>query len=154
MAIANPLLEDISISGARGILMNITASSSTLSMDEVDQASTLIYKEAHEEANIIWGTVFDETVADEIRVTVIATGIGADIAQRHDAVVTSVDFAKRRIQAKPDGDFRLTAHSKGDREAQKRQAANGNAKGSTLPSFDETDWDVYDTPTFIRKKAD
>ncbi len=75
MAVANPLLEDISISGARGILMNITASSKTMTMEEVEQASTYIQEEADDNANIIWGTVFDDSMGDDIRITVIATGI-------------------------------------------------------------------------------
>ncbi len=75
MAVANPLLEDISISGARGILMNITASTKTMTMEEVEQASTYIQEEADENANIIWGTVFDDSMGDDIRITVIATGI-------------------------------------------------------------------------------
>ena len=78
MAIANPLLEDITISGAKGILMNITANPEALTWEEVEQASTLIHDEAHEDANIIWGTVFDDSMGDEIRVTVIATGIGGE----------------------------------------------------------------------------
>ncbi len=75
MAVANPLLEDISINGARGILMNITASTKTMTMEEVEQASTYIQEEADENANIIWGTVFDDSMGDDIRITVIATGI-------------------------------------------------------------------------------
>jgi cell division protein FtsZ len=88
MAISNPLLEDISINGARGILLNITASSSTLSMEEVEQSSSLIHDEAHEDANIILGTVFDDDIDEEIRVTVIATGIGPDALEGLDKVDT------------------------------------------------------------------
>jgi cell division protein FtsZ len=75
-AIENPLLEDISIDGARGVLINITASSD-FTIDEVSEASTFIQEAAHEDANIIWGTVIDDTLGEEMRVTVIATGIGA-----------------------------------------------------------------------------
>jgi cell division protein FtsZ len=153
MAIANPLLEDISISGARGILMNITASSATLGMDEVDQASTLIHDEAYEDANIIWGTVFDESLGDEIRVTVIATGIGADAPLRRESVVTPVDFTKRKVETpKREQDI-------GPLDGMPEHGAPGSVKKSEaqntqLPSFDELDWDKLDTPTFIRKKAD
>ncbi len=75
-AISHPLLEDISISGAKGVLMNIT-SSSDLTLDEMTEASDRIYQEVGDEAEIIWGQTFDETLGDEIRITVIATGIGA-----------------------------------------------------------------------------
>ena len=75
-AITSPLLEDVSISGARGVLINIT-SSSDITIEEVEEASSLIQGEAHEDARIFFGTVFDESLGDEIRITVIATGIEA-----------------------------------------------------------------------------
>ena len=74
-AISSPLLEDISIHGARGVLINITGSHD-LSLHEVNEAATLIQEEAHEDANIIFGAVIDEQMGDEIRITVIATGFG------------------------------------------------------------------------------
>jgi cell division protein FtsZ len=74
-AINSPLLEDISIKGARGILVNITANQD-ISIDELKEISNLIQDEAHEEANFKWGLVYDENLEEEIRVTVIATGIG------------------------------------------------------------------------------
>ena len=76
-AISHPLLEDISISGAKGVLMNIT-SSSDLTLDEMAEASDRIYEEVGDEAEIIWGQTFDEELGDEMRITVIATGIGED----------------------------------------------------------------------------
>ncbi|MCF8092650.1 MAG: cell division protein FtsZ [Desulfotignum sp.] len=76
-AISHPLLEDISISGAKGVLMNIT-SSSDLTLDEMTEASDRIYQEVGDDAEIIWGQTFDETLGDEIRITVIATGIGTE----------------------------------------------------------------------------
>ncbi|WDP89457.1 MAG: cell division protein FtsZ [Desulfobacter sp.] len=74
-AISHPLLEDISISGAKGVLMNIT-SSSDLTLDEMTEASDRIYEEVGDDAEIIWGQTFDEDLGDEMRITVIATGIG------------------------------------------------------------------------------
>ena len=73
-AITSPLLEDVSIDGARGVLMNIT-SSADLTIDEVSEAAGIIQEAAHEDARIFFGTVFDESVGDEMRITVIATGI-------------------------------------------------------------------------------
>jgi cell division protein FtsZ len=75
-AISHPLLEDIAISGAKGVLMNIT-SNSDLTMEEMTEASERIYEEVGDDADIIWGTVVDDTLDDEMRVTVIATGIGS-----------------------------------------------------------------------------
>ena len=76
-AISHPLLEDISVSGARGVLMNITASSA-MEFEEVAEASERIHREVGDEAEIFWGTSVDESLGDEMRVTVIATGIGAE----------------------------------------------------------------------------
>ena len=73
MAISSPLLEDVSIDGATGILINITGGPD-LTLHEVNEASSLIQKAAHEDANIIFGTVIDPNLTDEIRITVIATG--------------------------------------------------------------------------------
>src|SRR6202451_1804116 len=74
-AISSPLLEDVSIKGARGLLINVTGGPD-MSLYEVNEAASLIQEEAHEDANIIFGAVIDETIGDEIRVTVIATGFG------------------------------------------------------------------------------
>src|SRR5216683_6056796 len=72
-AISSPLLEDVSIKGARGLLINVTGGSD-MALYEVNEAASLIQEEAHEDANIIFGAVIDEKINDEIRVTVIATG--------------------------------------------------------------------------------
>jgi len=72
-AISSPLLEDNTIQGARGVLLNITGGPD-MTLYEIHEASSLIQAEAHEDANIIFGTVVDETMTDEIRITVIATG--------------------------------------------------------------------------------
>jgi cell division protein FtsZ len=74
-AISSPLLDDISIQGARGVLINITGGLD-MSLHEVNEAATLIQEEADEDANIIFGAVIDERMEDEIRITVIATGFG------------------------------------------------------------------------------
>lgn len=74
-AISSPLLEDISIDGATGIIINITGGSN-LKIHEVNEATTLIMEAAHEDAEIIFGTVIDESIKDMVKVTVIATGLG------------------------------------------------------------------------------
>ncbi|HZT70588.1 MAG TPA: cell division protein FtsZ [Terriglobia bacterium] len=76
-AIASPLLEDASINGAQGILLNITGSSN-LTLHEVHEASTIVQKAAADNANIIFGAVLDESMGDAVKVTVIATGIKSD----------------------------------------------------------------------------
>jgi cell division protein FtsZ len=90
-AISSPLLEDVSINGATGIIINITGGSN-LKIHEVNEATTLIMEAAHEDAEIIFGTVIDETLKDQVKVTVIATGLGGLTAfapqpQRNDTMV-------------------------------------------------------------------
>jgi cell division protein FtsZ len=88
-AITSPLLEDVSIDGARGVLMNITCSPD-LTIDEVSEAAGIIQEAAHEDARIFFGTVFDENAGDEMRITVIATGIDVANAQAAQPVRATV----------------------------------------------------------------
>jgi len=90
-AMASPLLEAGAIDGARGILINITGSSS-LKLSEVNEASSLIQSAAHEDANIIFGAVQDETMGDEVKITVIATGFRDQMPERR-ARMLSVEEA-------------------------------------------------------------
>jgi cell division protein FtsZ len=92
-AIASPLLEAGAINGARGILINVTGSSS-LKLAEVNEASTIIQTAAHEDANIIFGAVLDEKMKDEVKITVIATGFrGDNHVQRHERAVSAAAAA-------------------------------------------------------------
>ena len=90
-AISSPLLET-SIAGARGVIINITASPE-IGLDDVEKAATLITNSAHPDANIIWGTAFDETLKDEMRITVVATGFDIVDAASTDAYVPGADAA-------------------------------------------------------------
>lgn len=90
-AISSPLLENISISGATGILINITGSSN-MTLFEVNEASKLIQQEAHEEANIIFGSVIDDTMQEDIRVTVIATGFGKVVGREEKPIEKTAQF--------------------------------------------------------------
>ncbi|MFO7986721.1 MAG: cell division protein FtsZ [Desulfatiglandaceae bacterium] len=79
-AINSPLLEDISIDGAKGLLMNITGPSD-MTMEEVDEASNYIKNEVNEQAEVFWGMVFDDNLDDEVQITVIATGIDGPVKE-------------------------------------------------------------------------
>ena len=94
-AMASPLLEAGAIDGARGILINITGSSS-LKLTEVNEASTIIQNAAHEDANIIFGAVLDESMGDEVKITVIATGFKQQEAETREAQTR--DFQTRDFQ--------------------------------------------------------
>lgn len=146
-AISSPLLEDISISGARAVLMNITASSS-LGFEEVTEASTLIRKEVHEEANIIWGTAIDESMEDNLRVTVVATGINP----KEERVVMDLDRMRPTMpEVNPDRpeDRETPTFVRKGKEIDKY----GPRRPAKAPEyyFDEEELEV---PTFIRKAAD
>src|SRR5437879_6538094 len=91
-AIASPLLEAGAIDGARGILINITGSSS-LKLSEVNEASTIIQSAAHEDANIIFGAVLDEKMKDEVKITVIATGFKTAQSHKSERAVSAAQSA-------------------------------------------------------------
>ncbi len=103
MAINSPLLEDVIISGAKGLLMNVTGSPD-MTLYEVNEATTVIYDAAGSDANIIFGAVIDPTLDDEIRVTVIATGFGSakremvERFERVERVVEPVDLFERTLE--------------------------------------------------------
>ena len=146
-AISSPLLEDITISGARAVLMNITASSN-LGFEEVNEASSLIQKEVHEEANIIWGTAIDDSMGDELRITVIATGINS----REDRVPVELDKFRPPIQ-----DSIKERSEDLEKPTFIRSGKVLDRVGPRRPVkpaefyFDEEELEV---PTFIRKAAD
>ena len=89
-AMASPLLDAGAIDGARGILINITGSS-TLKLSEVNQASSLIQSAAHEDANIIFGAVLDEKMGEEVKITVIATGFRDQMPERRARMLSVED---------------------------------------------------------------
>ena len=146
-AISSPLLEDITISGARAVLMNITAGPN-LGFEEVNEASSLIQKEVHEDANIIWGTAIDDSMGDELRITVIATGINS----KEDRIPVELDRFRPSIQEsiteRSDDLEKPTFIRSGkviDRVGPRRPAKPAEFY------FDEEELEV---PTFIRKAAD
>ena len=116
-AMSSPLLEEGAIDGARGILINISGSSS-LKLSEVNEASTIIQSSAHEDANIIFGAVLDESLGDEIKITVIATGFRPDLPSRG-AHLTQAQNATARTGAQ------LPQRSSGKRV---QQSSGGIAK--------------------------
>ena len=97
-AIASPLLEAGAIDGARGILINITGSTS-LKLAEVQQACSIIQSAAHEDANIIFGAVMDEKMKDSVKITVIATGFREAPTSRHRPLETRTSFAAAHEEA-------------------------------------------------------
>jgi cell division protein FtsZ len=150
-AISSPLLEDLSIDGARGVLINITGGPD-MTLYEVNEASTLVQEAAHEEANIIFGAVIDEGVKDgEIRVTVIATGLeddrdrrGRDV-RREGAAVTPL-----RREA-PSYEDRPPAMARGRGPVQGELPDLPRAAEPTREEFVSPFEDELDVPTFLRR---
>jgi cell division protein FtsZ len=157
-AISHPLLEDLSITGAKGVLMNITASSS-MEFDEVAEASERIHKEVGDEAEIFWGTSVDETLGDEMRVTVIATGIGADAeaVRPYEKETRSVQPLRGKIRdVTPADKDRGDIVDLDEPTFIRHRRAVGESSGALYRgvgrmTLDDTDLDV---PTFLRRKAD
>ena len=139
-AISSPLLEDNTIQGARGILLNITGGSD-LSLYEVNEASSLIQAEAHEDANIIFGTVIDETMGDGIRITVIATGF--DEGMKKKQVPANVSQL---------GGFRL--ENLETPAYVRRGKSRDNVNVVTMGISEESDTVDMEIPTFLRRQAD
>ena len=132
-AISSPLLEEDGIHGARGVLLNITGGEG-LSLHEVSEASTIIQEAADPEANIIFGSVINKQMKEDVIVTVIATGFDKDLIREEPVKPTA---------AKPASSKSL------DRPAFLRKVANSGYPPGALNVDDE--WDV---PTFLRKQAD
>ena len=109
-AITSPLLEDVSIEGAKGVLINITCGPDML-IDEVSEAADIIYKEAHEDAEIFFGTVFDPDAGDEMRITVIATGIDP-AREEAEPVLSKAEQQKLLLLGKPRGMEQVVAQPK------------------------------------------
>jgi cell division protein FtsZ len=159
MAINSPLLEDISISGAKGLLMNITGPTS-MTMDELDEASSYIKEEVHADAEIFWGVVLDDNMGDEVQVTVIATGIdGGPAAPAVRNVVNLRDLTPE--EAEEGWTVRVNGESldtptfqrKGIDSIAAMEKAEGNQSRRRLFSRGFFK-DNLDYPTFLRVKAD
>lgn len=146
-AICSPLLEDVNISGARGILVNVTAGLD-LSIGELDDVGSLITELASEDATVVVGTVLDsEMAAGDLRVTMVATGLGSkEIEELKPEPVKAV---VERIKTTATGEIDYEAL---ERPAFKRKAVGDN---TTITETDAGDnMDMYDIPAFLRVQND
>jgi len=143
-AISSPLLEDISINGARGLLINITGGEN-LTLHEVNDASTLIQEAADEDANIIFGAVIDPEMEDEIRITVIATGFGAYEEKR---IIELKNTISQLPESTDEQDF--PAYLRND-----INGGNGEQQVTKVGTI-TSDFinDEYDIPTFLRSNEE
>jgi len=149
-AISHPLLEDIPIKGAKGVLMNITATSD-MEFEEVAEASEFIHNEVGEEAEIFWGTSVDDSLGDEMRVTVIATGIGKE-PEAAEPLEQPLRGKIRDIT--PEDLDKIIDYDEPTFIRQKRAVGESSGayyRGNSGMIIDDSELDV---PTFMRRKAD
>jgi cell division protein FtsZ len=124
-AISSPLLEDVSINGATGIIINITGGSN-LTLHEVNEATSIIQDSAHEDAQIIFGTVIDESMNDKVKVTVIATGLGCDVEAQIVELKNASPLANRNPSANA---MNVSANT-----INESAAARANSENETAPA--------------------
>ncbi len=137
IAVASPLLEDVDLSGARGVLVNVTANED-MTIDEYAEVMEVVNAFAHDDATVVVGTAIDNTLEDELRVTVVATGLGRE----EDKPVRLVANATRKADGSPD-------YNELDRPTVIR-----NQAGSSQKQAVGSDLDYLDIPAFLRKQAD
>ncbi|WP_291318751.1 cell division protein FtsZ [Desulfonatronospira sp.] len=169
-AITSPLLEDVSIDGAKGVLMNVTCGMD-LAIDEVSQAAEIIHESADDDAQIYFGTVFDENIEDEIRITVIATGIEDEHAssERTSSKVTDISRVQksqnnarqrpRNMSVDTEGkdNLNIPAYIRRSRNNQDQAPIESAKQNKTRQKKGEEfifDEDEFEIPSFIRRQAD
>ncbi|CAK0779507.1 cell division protein FtsZ [Gammaproteobacteria bacterium] len=134
-AVASPLLDDINLRGARGVLVNITAGMD-LSIGEFEEVGNIIKEYASDTATVVVGTVIEPDLTDEMRVTVVATGLGQEVAKPH---IVVDNHARDRHYERPAG---------GRRVANDRLSVVHNEAPST------NSMDYLDIPAFLRRQSD
>ncbi len=145
-AISSPLLEDVSISGAEGVLVNITGGDS-MSLHEVNDATSVVFDAAGPEANIIFGAVIDPTLEEELRVTVIATGFGGQAQRGVLGLERGFGFVDTDLNELEIPAFQRLKRNNSDVQ---RSAEEEILRERVLPVDDED----FDIPAFVRRRAE
>lgn len=140
-AISSPLLEDINISGAKGILVNVTASS-CLSIGEFEEVGNHIKSLASDDATVVVGTVIDESMGDALRVTLVATGIGSQ------SMSMPVKPAVKLVEA------RESESEANNDEIERPMAIHADNRAKVVEKEGNYDLDYLDIPAFLRRQAD
>src|SRR5881394_4141251 len=143
-AIACPLLEGVNLAGARGVVVNITANKSSLKLRETKEVMNTIRGFAADDATIIFGAVYDDPIGEELRVTVIATGLGHPQVARQ---------ARPKLVQKTGTDNRPVA-GVDYRVLDEMPAVIRKNRASTIEALQNSGVDKYDIPAFLRKQAD
>ncbi|MFC2074701.1 cell division protein FtsZ [Bdellovibrionota bacterium] len=157
-AISSPLLEDVAIDGATGIIINITGGNN-LTLHEVNEASTLIQEAAHEDAEIIFGAVIDEAMTEELRITVIATGFrGVEEVARtipQQKVIEEPEALQPQEESEEENELSEEALEVPPfARKHKNQDLTKARRVARELSIHQLDEDEYDIPTFIRRQQE
>ncbi len=144
-AVASPLLEDVDLSGARGILVNITASMS-LKMKEVHDVMNTVKAYAAEDATVIVGTVIDENMGEDLRVTMVATGLGAPVNRQQAKPLTVI--------ARTGTDNAPVVQDAVDYSSAEGPMVIRRRRDVTVEAMKQSGMELLDIPAFLRKQAD
>ncbi|HUW49635.1 MAG TPA: cell division protein FtsZ [Sulfuricella sp.] len=140
-AVASPLLEDVNLSGARGVLVNIS-SSEDMQLEEVYEVMNTIRSFTAEDATVIFGTVFDNTLQDELRVTVVATGLGSPVNRQQSKPLSIVKTGT-------DNEPMLVDYNELEQPAVMRRR-----RDAQVEAMKQSGVELLDIPAFLRKQAD
>lgn len=160
-AINSPLLEDIDLKGAKGILVNITAGLD-LSLGEFSEVGDIVHEYASESATVVVGTVIDPDMSDEIKVTVVATGLNhqreyqAKKVSGSDMASVAASTASASKPSSPRSDSRSNIATRSTGSAPQHRAAQRSSSSDSAPSRSSAadDMDFLDVPAFLRRQAD
>lgn len=162
-AISSPLLEDASVDGARGVIINVTGGTD-LSLIEVSEATSIIHAAAHEDANIIFGAVVDPAMDGQVKITVIATGFdreGAEPGEERATANTPVDLQRYATWQQEDpqreaagGGARFTVSRRSLIELPIPEPAGTDHAGDALLDLDGGETSEFDVPAFLRQRAE
>lgn len=162
-AISSPLLDDVSIHGARGVLINITGGYN-LALQEVDEAATVVRDMAHDDANIVFGAVLDDSMEDTVRVTVVATGIGTAESADHSKNREQPPVVKKMQAVRQSGMNVQHASNDLPHDAKERPNTTRANPIKRRPVADREEFnrsldqvnneDSFDVPTFLRRQMD
>ena len=147
----SPLLEDVNLAGARGVLVNITASAG-LKMKEYHEVMNTIKEFTADDAMVIVGTVIDEAMEDRLRVTMIATGLGGAVVRRRERAAE----ARRSLETVVErtGTDNVGVRVDGDDRLREARPAGGRARAASRGSIAAPAFDPSEIPAFLRKQAD
>lgn len=155
-AVASPLLEGVDLSGARGVLVNITASRS-LKLSETKEVMNTIRSYAAEDATVIFGTVYDDSMSDALRVTVVATGLGRSAKKQQPMTLLKTGTDNMPVQMMANMSAAAATHSSPDYSNLDTPAVWRSSRESAsahVAALQEKGVDTYDIPAFLRKQAD